>query len=150
MVPESPAIVITHSVLYFNLCTWDTADWSVPTVSYTGVEISCVKAFKISIQRDKTLQQKCVVIIHKDDHLDCISNFGVTEQSFQSVTIHWKAVEQYFTVVLFNFTQFVILENLSTLDLAMSVVKGLKGTLNSIISPLSLSCPKETTIFYSD
>ena len=82
------------------------------------------------------------------------------------MTIHWKAVEQYFTVVLFvnpltprvkpwviqsfltfdsmdrtfvgkllsstvlwcclffNFTQFVILENLSVLDLALSGVKG--------------------------
>ena len=37
------------------------------------------------------------------------------------MTIHWKAVEQYFTVVLF-----VILENLSILDLALSGVKGLK------------------------
>ena len=40
------------------------------------------------------------------------------------MAIHWKYVEQYFTVVLcfffFNFTQFVIL------DLALSGVKGLK------------------------
>ena len=38
------------------------------------------------------------------------------------MTIHWKAVEQYFTVVLivFQFTQFVILEHLSILDLALS------------------------------
>ena len=38
------------------------------------------------------------------------------------MTIHWKAVEQYFTAVLFvffNFTQCVILENLSILDLAL-------------------------------
>ena len=42
------------------------------------------------------------------------------------MTIHWKAIEQYFTVVLFfNFTQFVILQNLSILDLALSRVKGL-------------------------
>ena len=42
------------------------------------------------------------------------------------MTIHWKTVEQYFTVVLFGF-QFnhcVILENLSILDLALSGVKG--------------------------
>ena len=44
--------------------------------------------------------------------------------------IHWKAVEQYFTVVPFvnfNFTLLVIkvLENLSILDLALSAVKGL-------------------------
>ena len=43
------------------------------------------------------------------------------------MTIHWKAVEQYFTVVLFvfNFTQSVIFENLSILDLALLRVKGL-------------------------
>ena len=44
------------------------------------------------------------------------------------MTIHWKAVEQYFTVVLFaffNFPQFVILNNLSFLDLVLSGVKGL-------------------------
>ena len=37
-------------------------------------------------------------------------------------------MEQYFTVELFvfNFTQFVILENLSILDLALLGVKGLK------------------------
>ena len=39
------------------------------------------------------------------------------------MTIHWKAVEQYFTVALFNFNQFVILENLLVLDLALSGVK---------------------------
>ena len=46
------------------------------------------------------------------------------------MTIHWNTVEQYFTVVLFVFkfytrfyTQFVILENLSILDLALSGVK---------------------------
>ena len=41
------------------------------------------------------------------------------------MTIHWKAIEQYFTVCFFDFTQFVILENLSILDLALSGVKGL-------------------------
>ena len=43
-------------------------------------------------------------------------------------TIHWTAGEQYFTLVLFvtfNFTQFLILENLSVLDLALSGVKRL-------------------------
>ena len=43
--------------------------------------------------------------------------------------IHWKAVEQYFTVALFvfyfilYFTQFVVVENSSTLDLARTRVK---------------------------
>ena len=39
--------------------------------------------------------------------------------------ILWTAVELYFTVVLFvfNFTQFVILKDLSILDLALSEVK---------------------------
>ena len=44
------------------------------------------------------------------------------------MTIHWKAVEQYFTVelfVFFNFSQFVILEILSISDLAPLGVKGL-------------------------
>ena len=40
------------------------------------------------------------------------------------MTIHWKAVEQYFTV-LFNFTKFAILENVSLLDLALSGMKGI-------------------------
>ena len=38
------------------------------------------------------------------------------------MTNHWKGVEQYFTV-LFNFNQFVILENLSVSDLAVSGAK---------------------------
>ena len=55
------------------------------------------------------------------------------------MTIHWKAAEKYFTVVLlvFNFTQLVILENLSILDLTLSGVKGLRtriGHLNKIYS----------------
>ena len=41
------------------------------------------------------------------------------------MTIHWKAVEQFF-----NFNQFVIFENLSILDLALSGVKGLLTSLN--------------------
>ena len=49
------------------------------------------------------------------------------------MTIHWKAVEQYFNVVLglffFSFTQFVILDNLSIWDLALSGVKGLNALI---------------------
>ena len=56
------------------------------------------------------------------------------------MTIHWKAVVLYFTVVLFvdpliprvtplyftvNFTKFVSLKNLSVLELALSGTKGL-------------------------
>ena len=41
------------------------------------------------------------------------------------MSIHWKAVERYFTVALFCFTQVVILENLSVLDLALPGVKRL-------------------------
>ena len=46
------------------------------------------------------------------------------------MTIHWKAVEQYFAVGIFglNYTQFVILENLSIFDLALS---GVKGVINN-------------------
>ena len=46
------------------------------------------------------------------------------------MTIYWKAVEQYFTVVLFvffNYSHFVIL------GLALSVVKGLKLLANYLI-----------------
>ena len=43
------------------------------------------------------------------------------------MTIHLKAVEQYFTVVFFNYTQFVILGNLL-------IFEGVKDTmLNKII-----------------
>ena len=46
------------------------------------------------------------------------------------MTTHWNAVDHYFTLffflrLFFNFTQFVILENLSILDLALSGVKPL-------------------------
>ena len=44
------------------------------------------------------------------------------------MTSHWKAVEQYFTVVVsyfLIFSQVVILEKLSILDLALSGMKGL-------------------------
>ena len=59
------------------------------------------------------------------------------------MTIHWKAVEQHFTVVLFfNFTQFVILENLSILDLALLGVKGYKRyqTIGGIVSKETVCC----------
>ena len=47
------------------------------------------------------------------------------------MTIHWKAVELYFTLVLFvvQFYPVLILENVSTLDLALSAVKGLMAEL---------------------
>ena len=49
-------------------------------------------------------------------------------------------VEQYFTVVLFNFTQFVILENLSILDLSLSGVKVLKYVRTKRVQkPIALS-----------
>ena len=40
------------------------------------------------------------------------------------MTIHWKAVEQFFTIVFTHFTQFVSLEKLSVFGL--SRVKGLR------------------------
>ena len=55
----------------------------------------------------------------------------------ESMTIHWKAVEQQFTVVLFLFQfQFVILEKktLSILDLALSRVKGLSRLTDRTIN----------------
>ena len=44
------------------------------------------------------------------------------------MTIHWKAVEEYFTVVLFVFLCYPVcnMENLAILDLVVSGVKGLK------------------------
>ena len=45
------------------------------------------------------------------------------------MTIYWKAVEQYFTVVLFVFQFFLVCNfmNLSVLDLALLGVKELKS-----------------------
>ena len=41
------------------------------------------------------------------------------------MTIHWKVAEQYFAVVcFFNIPRFVLLENVSILDLALSGVNG--------------------------
>ena len=51
------------------------------------------------------------------------------------MTIDWKAVEQYFTMVLFGFQfQLVILENLSILDLALSGVKEFISILSTQLS----------------
>ena len=53
------------------------------------------------------------------------------------MTIHWKAVEQYFTVMcclFFILTYCVVLENLSVLDLAASGVKGLTENAWSTLS----------------
>ena len=53
------------------------------------------------------------------------TKFSTPVQKTVKCDIHWKAVEQYFIVVFLNFTQFVSLENLSILDLALSGVNGL-------------------------
>ena len=50
------------------------------------------------------------------------------------MTIHWKAVEQYFTAVMFIFQFYPVcnfFENLSSLDLALSGVKGFNLTVPS-------------------
>ena len=49
-------------------------------------------------------------------------SFDCMDRSLKCI-FNWKVVEQYFTLKLFvfHFTQFVILENLSTLDLALKV-----------------------------
>ena len=61
-IPEGPPIIIRHSVDNLNISTRNTADWSVPTVSYTSVKVSCVEAFKIGIQRDKPLKQNNIML----------------------------------------------------------------------------------------
>ena len=48
------------------------------------------------------------------------------------MTIHWKAVEQYFTVECFS-----ICKNLSGLELALSGVKGLNFVFTSECTPSS-------------
>ena len=58
------------------------------------------------------------------------------------MTIHWKALEQYFTVLLFVFTQFVILENLSVLDLALSGMKGLSEHAFELSVPVIINIAK--------
>ena len=64
------------------------------------------------------------------------------------MTIHWKTDEQFFTVMcltipwkaveLYYLTQFVILENLSILELARS---GVNGLIELEGSTLQRSCP---------
>ena len=64
----------------------------------------------------------------------------LTFDSTYSVTIHWKAVEQYFSAVLFVFQFYpdCILGNLSILDSALSKVKGLIPGKQDIFLTLSI------------
>ena len=62
IIPEGPPIIIRYSVDNLNISTRNTADWSVPTVSYTSVKVSCVEAFKIGIERDKPLKQNNIML----------------------------------------------------------------------------------------
>ena len=57
IIPERPPIIISDSVKNFNICTRNTADWSVPAVSYSSIKIPCVETFKIRIKGDKTLKK---------------------------------------------------------------------------------------------
>ena len=57
------------------------------------------------------------------------------------MTIHWKTVDCG-VVCFFNFAQFVILVNLSILDLALSGVKGLLFMADKLLFLLFfISCP---------
>ena len=58
-----------------------------------------------------------------------IESFLMFDSMDRSVTIHWKAAEQYFTVdsLSLNFIQFVVLENSLILDLALLGVKVLRA-----------------------
>ena len=62
IIPEGPPIIVRYSVDNLNIGSRNTADWSVPTVSYTSVKVSCVEAFKIGIQRDKPLKQNNIML----------------------------------------------------------------------------------------
>ena len=65
--------------------------------------------------------------------------------------MHWKAVEQY--LLFFNFTRFVILENLAILDLARSRVIRLWGQITTatdlavqqVLGPQYLHHPRTVT-----
>ena len=57
IIPERPPIIISDSIKNFNICTRNTADWSVPAVSYSSIKIPCVETFKIRIKGDKTLKK---------------------------------------------------------------------------------------------
>ena len=58
VLPEGPSIIIGCSIKNFNISTRHTANWPVPTVSYSCVKVSCVETFKVCIKWDKTLKQK--------------------------------------------------------------------------------------------
>ena len=54
------------------------------------------------------------------------------------MTIPWIAVGQYFAdceCLFFSLIQFIILENLSVFDLALTGVKGLNSSKNSLLRP---------------
>ena len=59
------------------------------------------------------------------------------------MTLHWKAVEQYFTVVsclFFDFAQYIILENLPILDSTLSGMKSLLINMFLLIVYSQLRC----------
>ena len=48
--PECPIIIICYSVYNLNNSTRYRADWFVPAITYSTVNISCVKTFKTSVK----------------------------------------------------------------------------------------------------
>ena len=102
-IPKIPVIIITSSFKQINFCTWDTTNWSIPTVSYPGVQIPCVKAFKVSIQRDKSLKQnktKKLILFKNMPSPGCVkgifinnlisSEYEKVEKTVTSLKIVWK------------------------------------------------------------
>ena len=110
IIPEGPPIIIRYSVDNLNISTRNTADWSVPTVSYTSVKVSCVEAFKIGIQRDKPLKQNNIML----GKLETYMNMYSCRDFFDHLKVHCKSKSNVpvlqFPHITFRFSHYLALD----------------------------------------
>ena len=52
---EGPAVIWTHSVHQIHFGSGKTAYWSIPTIAYSSVQVSCVEILKTLEKRYRSL-----------------------------------------------------------------------------------------------
>ena len=61
---EGPAIIWTHSVHQIHFGSRKTAYWSIPAITYSSVQVSCVEILKTLEKRYPSLQSVSIYLFH--------------------------------------------------------------------------------------
>ena len=87
-VPKRPIVVTWLPIYKLQFPSWHAADRSVEAISHTSVHISCVKTFKVRVERYKTLRKNNRELIWMNARTGSVSPAVAVKERFLTAGSH--------------------------------------------------------------